>query len=40
MLRETLREQVKELPKELQESDIYLVIHGVLSKDKQDLGKA
>ena len=42
MLSETLREQVKELPKELQDEYIALIIknHDVFSKDKQDLGKA
>ena len=42
MLRETLREQVKELLKDLQEQDIDLVMknHDVFSKDKMDLGKA
>ena len=42
MLRETLREQVKELPKDLQEQYIDLVLknHDVFSKDKMDLGKA
>ena len=41
-LRETLGEQVRELPKELQEDYIALIIknHDVFSKDKHDLGKA
>ena len=42
MLREMLREQVKELSKDLQEEYIALIIknHDVFLKDRQDLGKA